>query len=149
MEGKEKRIRLVVDTNVLFAAIINSGDDTAGIIFGDNVELYSPEFLEVEIAKYRELLMRKGKYEKAELLEEALEHLLRRITIIPLELYVDKIPDAIKATPDPKDSEFVALSMKLGCPLWTQDKELIEAEGIQTITTKELLEKLEKGRYRS
>ena len=142
MARTEGRIRLVVDTNILFAAIINSKGNTAKAIFSPNLELYAPEFIRLELEKYRALLMQKGRYKTMEFLDDALGYLLERIAIVPKELYVDVLNRAMEITPDPKDTEFVALSIKLNCPLWTLDKALLEAPEIPTITTKEILEKL-------
>ena len=142
MARAEERVRLVIDTNILFAAIINSKGDTARTLFRQELELFAPEFIKAELNKYRTMLLRKGKYEKAEALNAALEHLLRQITIIPKELYLDKLRTALEITPDPKDAEFIALALKLNCPLWTLDKALIDAPEIPTITTEELLKRL-------
>ena len=55
------------------------------------------------------------------------------VHVVPRELYEDKLRDAytIARTFDPKDTPFIALSLKLNVPIWTEDKDIIKY-GIQT-----------------
>ena len=55
------------------------------------------------------------------------------VHVVPRELYEDKLRDAytIARTFDPKDTPFIALSLKLNVPIWTEDKDVIKY-GIQT-----------------
>ena len=136
MEGKT---RLVVDTNILFAALINPQGKTAQIIIGGYAELYAPDYLLHELEKYKEFLIRKGDYTDAVALEEAVEYLIEEIRIIPFQLYKDEMNHALQITPDPKDSPFVALALKLGAPLWTNDKELKKVKEITVLETKDVI----------
>ena len=49
---------LIVDANVLFAALIKEGL-TSDLLFVDDFHLYAPEFLLVEFTKYKEEILRK------------------------------------------------------------------------------------------
>jgi len=45
----------------------------------------------------------------------------------------------LEITTDKDDVDFVALSLKINAPLWSNDKGLKEVDEIQVLTTKELL----------
>ena len=136
----ERKIRLVIDTNILFAATISPEGHTARLIFRDDLELYAPDFMLWEIEKYKKILLRKGAYETAVALDGVLSKILKRVTIIPGQLYVDIMPKAAEITPDPKDAPFIALALKLNAPLWTNDKALKAIEEIQVLDTREIIE---------
>jgi len=55
------------------------------------------------------------------------------VHIVPRELYEDKLREAytIAREFDPKDTPFIALTLKLNVPIWTEDKDIIRY-GIQT-----------------
>jgi len=49
---------------------------------------------------------------------------------------------AIRTSPDPDDIDFFALALKLGCPLWTEEKRLKKQPKVKVFSTGELLEEL-------
>ena len=51
-------MKLVVDANVLFAALIKEGS-TAELLISDKLQLFAPEFLFTEFSKYEELILKK------------------------------------------------------------------------------------------
>jgi len=55
-----------------------------------------------------------------------MKFLLESITVVPRQLYPDQIPGehTLMEKIDPKDSPFLALSLHLECPLWSDDVHL-------------------------
>jgi len=51
-------MKLIVDANVLFSALIKDGL-TAELLISDKLHLFAPEFLFTEFAKYEDLILRK------------------------------------------------------------------------------------------
>ncbi|GAH51713.1 unnamed protein product [marine sediment metagenome] len=51
-------MKLVVDANILFAALIKEGS-TAELLISDKLQLFAPEFLFAEFVKYEELILKK------------------------------------------------------------------------------------------
>ncbi len=51
-------MNLVVDANILFAALIKEGT-TAGLMVSDKLHLFAPQFLLEEFVKYEELILKK------------------------------------------------------------------------------------------
>ena len=50
-------MKLVVDANVLFAALIKKSS-TAELLISDKLQFFAPEFLFAEFSKYEELILR-------------------------------------------------------------------------------------------
>ena len=118
--------RVVVDANIIFAALRISQSRIRKGLFGGNYDFYCPNFLIVEIFKHKERILSKSKLSEEETYE-ALSMITSRIRFVS-----DKnisTGNFIKAYElcrgvDIKDVPFIALSLELECPLWTRDKAL-------------------------
>ncbi|MFH1683140.1 MAG: PIN domain-containing protein [Candidatus Woesearchaeota archaeon] len=129
---------LVVDANVLFAALIKESFSYQ-LLFNNNLHLFSPEYLFIELEKHKEELIDKTERTTEEFYR-VLEIMKRKITLIHLEELVDHIEEAEKITPDPDDLVYFALALKLRCAIWSNDKELREKQEVVKIyPTHELL----------
>ena len=120
-------MRLLVDTNIIFSALLKKGSKNLDIIMNDRVEVFIPKFLIIEIFKHKEKIMRVSKLSEDEVIE-SLYLILKYCTVmndedIPGEIlnqafqYVKEI--------DPKDVVFVAAAITLDARLWSGDKKLI------------------------
>lgn len=56
--------------------------------------------------------------------------------------YSGFLPQANDLSPDPDDVDFFALALKLNCSLWSEDKRWKQQSHVETLNTKELLERL-------
>jgi predicted nucleic acid-binding protein len=134
-------VDLVVDANILFAALIKNGI-TAKLLFLEDLHLYAPEFLLDEFNKHRKYLLDKTHRTKEDF-NEILEILACRIIFIPLEdieLYLEK---ADKISPDPDDSIYFAIALKIGASIWTNEKRLQKQNIVNIYTTSDLLDLFE------
>lgn len=116
-------MKVVADANVIFSAII-SGRSIYLDIF-ESAEIYAPDFVFVEIAKY-ELQIRQQVHVK-EHLKSFTQELFSHVTVIPnLAIESGSFMQAhdLCRDIDPADIPFVALSIELSVPLWTNDKKL-------------------------
>jgi len=129
---------LVVDANILFAALIKEGS-TAELLFVDNFHLHAPEFLLAEMDKYRKYLRDKTERTDDEF-EEFLRILKRRITFVPREEISGCVNKARRLSPDPDDVPYFALAIKLGCGIWSNDAKLKNQKGVAIYSTREILE---------
>ncbi len=139
-------MKVVVDSNVLFTsfwkdAVFNK------ISLRLDLALYSPEFALEEINKYTYEIIKKAKITKEEF-KKIKEELVLRVVFIPIKEYVAYLKQAQQAISDlPKeaitsllnDLDFLALSLKLECPLWSNDSLLKKQKKIEVITTKEII----------
>ncbi len=128
---------LVIDANILFAALIKEGA-TIELIFNENIHLFAPEFLLEEFAKYKDEILRKTKRTE-EKFNEILEILKNIITIIPKEEFNEFLKDAEIISPDKKDIQYLALALKLNCAIWTNDKGLKKQDKIKVYHTHDLV----------
>jgi len=146
MERRKEKIRIVIDANILFSALIKDASITRELITSDDIfDIYCPEFIFKELEKYKKFIISKREKNKQLLTyKESFETLLYFINIIPTERYDDKIKEAynIMKDIDEKDTHYVALALKLNCPIWSNDTDLKKQNKVKIYNTKELLEEL-------
>lgn len=129
---------LVVDANILFAALIKESI-TKRIILRNDLKLYAPEYLFEEFEKYKGLIKQKTKRSDKEF-NQLLRILKTRIIIIPQKNFKSSINKAKQVSPDPKDILYFALALKYNISIWSNDKDLKEKQDVVIIyTTKELM----------
>lgn len=134
-------MRLVVDANILFSALIKESM-TKRILFNLFYELYSPIFVFKEFKKYKEEILSKTHRRKEEFYE-VLENLKEVISFIPEEEFEDYFEEAEKICPDPNDAIYFALALKLNCGIWSNDKKLKEQNKINVYSTEDLVKGFE------
>jgi predicted nucleic acid-binding protein len=139
------KVKLVIDANELFSAIIAKGKKLQSlvidIIFSDKIELFAPFRLLAELEKNREEIKRKSGFSDKEF-DAFVEILKLRINFIPLEYFLDKISEAKDVSPDPKDIEYFALALKLKCKIWSEEKKLKQQNKVDVLSTNEVAELL-------
>ena len=129
---------LVVDANVLVAAMLKDGQTRHLLIFRTH-RFVIPEFIFEETKEHLdELSERTGV--SSEKLWQTLQELVTqaKITAIKIEEFEDKLQEANVITPDIKDIQYLALALKKDCAIWSNDKELNEQKKVRIITTEEL-----------
>lgn len=133
-------MKLVVDANILFAALIKEGS-TAELLISDKLQLFAPEFLFTEFVKYEELILKKTHRSREEF-NQLLDLLKEQITIIPKKEIIPFINKAEKISPDLKDTVYLALAFALKSDIWSNDKKLKQGqEKITIFSTEELIDK--------
>ena len=145
-------MKIVVDTNIVFSAILNSNSSIAKILLNSQAQFrfYSCNFLHTELIIHRNKLKKITKLSDNEI-EELTFLITENITFINEELLPTKTiiaTETLLSKIDLKDTPFVALNKHLKAKLWTGDKELINGlskKGYKDIiTTTQLLKYLEK-----
>jgi len=139
-------MKFVVDSNILFTyfwenSIFNKLSEKQGL------DLYSPEYALEEISKYALEIIQKTKITKNEFKNKR-EELAKKVQFISLKEYSElfkKIQAVIKNFPADEyaelmqDLDFLALALKLNCPIWSNDKLLKKQDFIIILTTKEVI----------
>ena len=148
-------MKIVVDTNIVFSAILNSTSRIGQILITSksNFQFYSCVFLKTELTKHQNKLLKLTKLSIEEL-EELQDLITKNITFIHEGLLPEKTiiaAEKLLIDVDLNDSVFVALTKNLKAKLWTGDKELIKGlkskkfkEIITTVEILDMLEKIEK-----
>ena len=122
-------MNIVVDTNIIFSALLNP-DGTVGEILLNNDEklhFFAPSFILEELSNHQEKLIKLSGLSEDELA------FMKRILFQHIDLIdVDVIPQRFRQQAfdlvndvDEADAPFVALALALEVPLWTGDKKLI------------------------
>jgi putative PIN family toxin of toxin-antitoxin system len=133
-------LKLVLDANILFAALIKEGL-TAELLISDKLHLFAPEFLFEEFSKYEALILQKM-YRSPEDFRHFFALLKEQITIVPKEEITPFMDKVIKISPDPKDPLYLALAIALKANIWSNDKQLKQGQKkIIVFSTEELIEK--------
>ncbi|WP_022854168.1 PIN domain-containing protein [Thermodesulfatator atlanticus] len=141
-------MRVVIDTNLIFSLLLRKNKKLLGILFSDEVALYAPPHLFLELFKHKDRLLKFTNLKENELLELLLA-IFERIEVISYR----RIPKDYRAKwfkklekCDPADFPFVLTAIVVEGKLWTGDfklKNCLEENGIDVaITTEELIENL-------
>jgi predicted nucleic acid-binding protein len=136
-------MRLVIDTNIVISSLLAPGGLTRCLLFDTRLRLHSPPFLLQELeAHASEISSRSGLSELEWRI--ALAQTTSRIRLDDLSRFKSLVCYAASFSPDPADAEFLALGLKLGCPLWSNDKKLKEQMRVRVLSTHELAKLLER-----
>ena len=132
-------MKLVVDANILFASLIKN-NKTREIMLKQTFSLYSPHYIIEEFFEHLNELENKVRV-KSRVLKGKLKDLLRlsNIKLVEKEEFEDFIEKAEKISQDIDDVLYVALALKLNCPIWSNDKRLKNQNKIKVYSTKELI----------
>lgn len=117
---------LVVDTNLIFSALIPKSSRIREILFESNMLFFAPNFLITEIYKHKDKLIKHSKLDESEFYLY-FNGIIEKIQFLPIDHITtasrQKAYDLCKAI-DIKDTPFIALSIDLGIPIWTGDTKL-------------------------
>jgi predicted nucleic acid-binding protein len=123
-------VNIVVDTNILFSALLREKNRFAELLFLESSNQYFlPRFAIVEIFKHKEKILRHAKCPE-EVLLEILHRLLRRFQFLDENListasYIEAW--RLCKDVDEKDLVFVAMSIEFDAQFWTTDQKLMDA----------------------
>lgn len=123
--------------NIFFASLIKEGETTR-LLFKEQLHLYAPEFLLEEFARYRELILRKT-HRTNEDFNKLMYVLSKRIDYVPKEVSKHLMSAADKVSPDPNDTVYFAVALKLGAVIWSNDARLKKQKEVQVYTTSDLV----------
>ena len=142
-------MKIVVDTNIVFSAILNSTSNIGNILINskEHIRFYTCEFLRDELHKHRNKIQALTGLTELEI--EELETLVtKNITFINEKLIPSRTISDVKVLLndiDVGDTPFVGLTAHLRCKLWTGDKKLLsglKAKGFAEVLTTIELSKL-------
>lgn len=132
---------LVVDANVIFAALIKEGTSYE-LLFEEQFNFSTPDYILSEFEEHKEEILKKTGKTKEEM-QILLDVLKRNIKIFQLEELVPYLKDAEEISPDPDDVAYIALALKLKCPIWSNDKSLKQKQdAVEVYSTDELMKRI-------
>ena len=133
------RKALILDANILIRAVLGRRVLSLLETYAERVHFLAPEMAYAEASAHLpEILTRRGLAPQAvtRLVEQTLGRLPVLVTPMPHEVYADLEPEARRRLSgrDEADWPVLALALRLGCPIWTEDQDFF-GSGIPTWTT--------------
>ncbi|MEA5461344.1 PIN domain-containing protein [Arcicella sp. LKC2W] len=123
-------MKVVIDTSVIMSALMSSKGRVADVLMNpmNDFEKFSCYFMQVEIFKHKQRILKYSKLEESELLEIVYLTLKKLSLVNENQISSEhwQIADKLTKDVDSKDIAFVALSLELNATLWTLDKKLQE-----------------------
>lgn len=121
---------LVVDANIIISCLLKK------------FQLFAPEFLWIEVRKHEEELLKETKLLRDEF-DEVMEFLMEEITVVSSSQFLEFLPEAKKILSEhPKDVPYLALALKLKCPIFSGDKVLKRLSLVKVLSPSGFLEQL-------
>lgn len=131
---------LIIDTNIIFAGLLRDSV-TRQILIDPPFTLYAPETALKEIRKYKEEIIKRAEFTKAEF--EILFNLITdRIWVVEKEQYAHNMKEAEKRIgfEDPGDVPFLALALSMANDgIWTENARHFKNAKVKIWATKEVI----------
>lgn len=133
-------MRLIVDTNIIFAALIRDSH-TRYILFHVQAELFTVGFTYIELQKYKDEILRKSNA-TPEIIDIFFNKIMKRITIIDDTLIKTKFREAhkIMETIDIKDTPFLAAALATDADIWSDDKHFERQNKVKVWKTRDIFQ---------
>lgn len=135
-------MKIVVDSNRIFAAVIRNGISRKIITHAD-VQFFTVGFGKKEVEKHKDEILR-----KAHISEFGLELILNRLSdklkVLNDEIIKSYLKEAevIMEKIDKDDVVFIAAALATNSTIWSDDAHFKKQNKVEVLTTKELVEKL-------
>ena len=133
-------MKLVVDTNVAFS-LLKKDSFTKKLAKKHSLKLYSHPFILEELSKYSELLCSKLKISEDKF--ERIKEILSKLINLKVKVSPQQLNWADSLLSDSDDKQYLALAIKLHCPIWSEDSHFKEQSLVKVFTTSELKDFLE------
>ena len=138
-------MRLVVDANVVVSSLLRGGVPFKVFALNSSLnrfEFLAPDFLLSETEKHKEELIRETKLPE-DIFFDTMSFLFEEVNIVPAEEFKEFVPKAKKMLSGHiKDVPYLALALKLGCPIFSGDKVLKRLSPIRVFSPRELMDSL-------
>ena len=132
-------MRLVVDTNILIAALIRDSM-TRHILIHLNAEFITLSYSEVEIQKHKAYILAKVNMQEEEF-DRLRISLTKRLTLLDEQNLILYWQDAIQIMDkiDPDDTAFIAAALATKSDIWSDDKHFERQNKVKVWKTKDLV----------
>ncbi|MEK6823731.1 MAG: PIN domain-containing protein [Nanoarchaeota archaeon] len=137
-------MEIVVDVNVVLSSLLKRGNPFE--VFASNFlfnkfEFVAPEFLLTELEKHKEKIFKISGLSR-EIFDNTLKFVLGQINFISKSEFSEFLPEAKELlSKHLKDVPYLALALKLDCPIFSGDKILKELLPLKVLSPRELIGK--------
>ena len=133
-------MRLVVDSNVVFAALLRAGT-TRAILVDPPFRLLAPEWMLVEMRRHRVAILGRAGLSESEfdLLFTLVTQGMEIVASEDYESFIDEASNRMRGR-DPGDTPFLALALATRCDgIWTQNLRHFKDTGLRIWSTEDLV----------
>ncbi|MFH1359005.1 MAG: PIN domain-containing protein [archaeon] len=128
-------MRLVTDANIAFS-LLKKGSFTSKLTQKHSLDLYSHKFILEELEEHSEELCKLLNISNDKF--ERIKEILSKLVNLKVKVSPQQLNWAKSLISDPDDSPYLALALKLNCPIWSEDPHFKEQSVREVFTTKEL-----------
>jgi len=133
-------MRLVIDTNIIFSALIKDSI-TRRILLTSKFDFFIPEYVFIETHNHSQEIMRKSGYDQDDF-NTMVDTLMTNINVVPTDDFKSYIPKAfnIMKDIDENDTSFLALALMInGDGIWSNDPHFDKQNKIKVWKTKDII----------
>jgi predicted nucleic acid-binding protein len=141
-------VRIIVDANIAFSAILNTNSKIADILMNSKgiFDFLAPDYLQIELRKYHSKISKISNLTIGVI--ENIESKITKPIVFMSGIHIPEnkwiLAENMVVDIDPKDTPYVAFSLFYKCKIWSGDKALrkgLENKGFKNIiSTEELFE---------
>ncbi len=141
-------MRIIVDANIVFSAILNTNSKIADLLLNSKgtFDFLAPDYLQTELRKYHSKISKLSKLTIIEI--EIVENKISKPIIFMSGIHIPETKwisaENLVKDIDSKDTPYVAFSLFYKCKIWSGDKVLrkgLENKGFKNvISTEELFD---------
>tara|TARA_Y100000031_G_C8030098_1_gene296705 strand:+ start:157 stop:567 length:411 start_codon:yes stop_codon:yes gene_type:complete len=130
-------MQLVVDMNILFS-FFKKHSFTRKLLTNHHLTLYAPKYAFEEFQEHLDEIKSKSNINLSvyDLYKTILSWFVEFIPVSEYKEFADK---ASKISPDPEDTQYFALALKYGCPIWSNDRRMKNQTEVKIYTTREIV----------
>ena len=131
-------MKVVIDCNRIIAALIKEST-TRDIIFNKNFDFFAPNYILIEINKYKSFIIDKAKISE-ENFDILLSLIFQNIIVIPKNIYNKFIKKFKYKIKDQKDIPYLAAAFAIKADgIWTHDTDFKDQKEIQIFSNIDML----------
>jgi len=128
---------LVLDNNILFS-LMNPFSVASYLFFSVKAEFSAPEFIKLELKKYKELCLFKSKLSEHEF-DIRYNEICESIKLFKSPEYENFLINAANSLQDIKDSPYIALALSTNSAIWSNDPHIKKQSLVPVFTTGDLV----------
>ncbi|MEX2431321.1 MAG: PIN domain-containing protein [Dehalococcoidia bacterium] len=131
---------LVLDTNILIRAVLGRRVRSLLESYAEEVYFLTPDLAYEEVQAHLPQILTRRRFPPEAIRQILEQEFLPRLPLlvapVPRDVYADLEPEARQRLKgrDESDSPFLALALRLNCPIWTEDADFF-GSGVATWTT--------------
>ncbi len=130
-------MKIIIDANIILSMLIKPGKPI-DIFFRDELEIFAPELLISELRNNIDEIADKSSLSREEITEFS-KIIFQKIKIISERDFVKFLERAENICPHLKDVQYFALALFLDCPIWSNEKKLMEQSHIKVYASHDLI----------